>query len=168
MYSCLEHGNEKAVFGLACCCLSLGLLTLLVGCGDNPHSVEHAEVSGKVMFKGKPLPGGQVTFAAVKGGFASSGIIDDNGNYQIKAPVGDVQISVTNRMLRFGGAKAQAHPKKAASGEGQLPKGKWVAIPPSYEDPQTSGLTYTVKPGPQTHDIELSANPKAAPAAPGS
>jgi hypothetical protein len=169
MGSCIEHGIEKAVLRLVCCCLSLGLLTLLVGCDKNPRSVDHAEVSGKVLFQGNPLPGGQVTFITVKGGFASNGTIDENGNYQIKAPVGDVKIGVTNRILQSrSGSKTQAHPKKGAASEEPLPRGRWVKIPSSYEAPHTSGLTYTVKPGPQTHDIELSANPSPAPAAPGS
>ena len=146
----------------ACCCLSLGLLTLLAGCDKNPHSAEHTEVSGKVLFKGKPLPGGIVSFVAVNGGFTSTGTIDENGNYQIKAPVGDVEISVMNRMLQPSrGSKGMrpARLKKAEAKENRLLKGRWVKIPSHYEDPHTSGLKYTVKRGPQTHDIELSANP---------
>ena len=146
----------------ACCCLSLGLLTLLAGCDKNPHSAEHTEVSGKVLFKGKPLPGGTVSFVAVNGGFTSTGTIDENGNYQIKAPVGDVEISVMNRMLQPSrGSKGMrpARLKKAEAKENRLLKGRWVKIPSHYEDPHTSGLKYTVKQGPQTHDIELSDNP---------
>ena len=33
--------------------------------------------------------------------------------------------------------------------------GKYVPIPPRYRDPEKSGLTYTVRAGSQTHDIEL-------------
>jgi hypothetical protein len=136
------------------------------GCNNNPHSADHAEVSGRVLFRGEPLPGGQVTFVTVKGGFAANGTIDENGDYQIKAPVGDVQISVTNRMLQpRGGSNAPAIPKKAEAKEGSPRKGRWVNIPSTYEDAHTSGLKYTVKPGPQTHDIELSDNPRAVPPA---
>jgi hypothetical protein len=145
----------------ACSCLSLGLLTLLAGCGQNPHSAEHTEVSGKVLFQGKPLPGGIVSFVAVNGGFTSTGTIDENGDYQIKAPVGDVEISVMNRMLQSSRESKWMPPrlKKADAKENQPLKGRWVEIPSHYEDPHTSGLKYTVKRGPQTHDIELSANP---------
>jgi hypothetical protein len=103
-----------------------------------------------------------VSFVAVKGGFVSSGPIDENGNYQIKAPVGDVEISVMNRMLQSNrGSKGIRPPplKKAEAKEQQPLKGRWVKIPSRYEDPHTSGLKYTVKRGPQTHDIELSGNP---------
>jgi hypothetical protein len=164
----LEGGVKKVSFRLSCGSLSFGLLFLAVACNNKPHSAEHAEVSGRVLFQGKPLPGGKVSFVAVNGGFASTGDIDENGNYQIKPPVGDVEISVTNRMLQSGyGAKAPPHPKKAGSEEARPVKGRWVNIPSSYADPRTSGLKYTVKSGSQSHDIELSANPSPAPGAPG-
>jgi len=160
----------KPALRLGCGGLSLGLLILIAGCGGNPHSVDYAEVSGKVLFQGKPLPGGRVSFVAVKGGFPASGIINEDGTYQIKAPIGEVQIGVDNSMLRpqsqgKGGSgtrpKEMSHPKApdATEGKGQPVKGTWVNIPLQYADPGTSGLTYTVKSGSQTHDIELSANP---------
>lgn len=115
------------------------------------------------------MPGGKVSFIAIKGGFSSIGIIDENGAYQIKAPVGEVQVSVTNRMLEpRRGPKALPRLSKAADvGEKQTVKGRWVKIPSQYEDASKSGLKYTVTRGPQTHDIELSANPGQAPATPG-
>src|SRR6516165_7996421 len=107
----------------ACCCLSLGLLTLLAGCDNTPHSAEHTEVSGKVLFQGKTLPGGIVSFTAVNGGFTSSGTIDENGNYQIKAPVGDMEISVMNRMLQSnrGSKGIRPPPLKKAEAKEQQP-----------------------------------------------
>lgn len=138
MDSRLERGIEKPLLPLICGSLSLGLLALMAGCGQNPRSVSHTEVSGKVLFQGKPLPKGRVNFITVKGAFASSGKIDENGHYKLEAPVGDVQICVMNEK-----------------------------IPSQYANPQASGLTYTVKPGSQTHDIELSANPSPAAGAPG-
>ena len=154
----LERRVAKPVYRLACCYLSFGLLTLMVGCGKNPHEPEQAEVSGTVLFQGKPLPGGRVTFVLVKGGFESRGIIDENGNYTIKAPVGDVEIGVDNRWLapRRGPTNKRPILKKPGAQEAQRMKGRWVNIPSSYADPHASGLKYTVKPGSQTHDIELS------------
>jgi hypothetical protein len=111
-----------------------------------------------------------VTFVSVKGGFASSGTIDENGNYQIQAPVGEVEISVTNQMLKLQqrtGNKAPPKLQKAEANDRPV-KGRWVSIPSLYEDPHTSGLKYTVTSGTQSHDIELSANPTSASLAPGS
>jgi hypothetical protein len=164
----LNHGVCKAAFRLTCCCLSFGLLILMVGCDKNPRSVDHADVSGTVLFQGKPLPGGRVSFVA-KGGFAASEIIDENGKYQIKAPVGDVEIGVDNQMLQQQRGKPTSTPRlKQPGAEPSKPlKGRWVNISPSYADPHTSGLKFTVKPGTQTHDVELSANPTPAGGAPG-
>ena len=148
---------------LACrCCVWCGLFTLMGGCADNSRSVDHAEVSGKVLYEGKPLPGGQVTFVALEAGFGSSAHIDEQGKYQINAPVSEVQIGVNNEMLKSrapGKPKETLHPKEPNS-EPEMPiKGRWVRIPFSYADPATSGLKYTVKPGSQTHNIELSNKP---------
>ncbi len=153
---------------LAGCGSLLGLMTMIGGCSKPPDSTDHIEVTGKVLFKGKPLPGGQVNFVAVKGGFASSGHIDENGNYKIMAPIGEVTITVSNSMLHSrkgaaakgpGAPKDIPHPKQSVA-EDQPIKGEWVQIPSRYEDSATSDLKYTVTPGPgpQTHDIVLSDN----------
>ena len=169
MVSCRERGIETAILRLACCGLLLGLLILSAGCRPRPRSVEHGEVTGKVLFQGQPLPGGTVSFVAVNGGFADTGRIDENGNYQLKSPVGEVKIGVDNRMFRIQSPtqgdkkepksareKKMAESQKDQSAKGGVLKGHYVQIPESYTDPATSGLTYTVIPGSQTHNIELS------------
>jgi hypothetical protein len=135
------------------------------------------EVTGKVLIGGKPLPGGQVSFVTVKGGFAASGNIDENGNYQIKAPVGEVIITVTNTMLQAkkgGGVKGAPapknlpHPKQGA--EEHAVKGQWVTIPSRYGSADASDLRYKViaGAGPQTHNIELSTTVAPPPGGSGS
>jgi hypothetical protein len=170
----------KFIFRLVCGCLVLELLTGTTGCTSKPREPALAEVSGKVLFKGRPLPGGTVTFTAVKGGFPSAGQIDENGNYQINAPVGEVVIGVDNGDFRprFEGGKGKSSPEVLPQerGRNKRPefqeeakpiKGRYVEIPERYADGSTSGLTYTVKPGPQTHDIELSDSVFAPPGAGG-
>ena len=56
-------------------CLLICLLVFAVGCGGKRRAAEHTEVSGEVTYKGKPLPGGQITFVT-DDGFAANGIID--------------------------------------------------------------------------------------------
>jgi hypothetical protein len=138
--------------------LPLGLLVLGAGCqAGKPHSVPYAEVSGKVMYKGKPLPGGRITFVAVNGGFASSGTIHRDGTYKLDAPVGDVQIAVDNEMLRRPHAMIQSEEMMRRSpGEKDPVKGTYVNIPDKYSSPDQSGLTCKVEPGAQTHDVNLS------------
>jgi hypothetical protein len=141
--------------------LAVGLLVLVTGCPNKKRAVEHAEVTGKVLFRGQPLPGGEVTFVTTQGAFASSATVDEHGNYKISSPVGDVKISVNNRALGAGrgrgpGAPAKKqHPRPPGSGEPAEPKGRYVDIPSKYYDPGESGLTYTVVPGSQTFDIKL-------------
>lgn len=164
------RGGQTTIFHLLGGCLFVGLLFLGVGCSTKRREVKHADVTGKVLFRGKPLPGGQVVFVTVKGGFNSSAVIDEKGNYQISAPVGEVTIAVDNGMLepQRGPSVQGFHPKSPDAEETEKPiKGRWVNIPHSYADPSTSDLKYTVKPGPQTYNIELSDKPIPPPNAAG-
>jgi hypothetical protein len=141
-------------------CLLLCPLVLAAGCKKARTSSEHADVSGKVTYNGRAVPGGRVTFVTPDG-FASTGNIDEDGHYKISAPVGDVKIGVDNKMLKNVGHAAAT---RGAAGPGaKMPdakepepiKGKFIQIPTKSADPQVSGLTYTVKKGAQEHDIEL-------------
>jgi len=147
---------------LACrWCLLFWLLVLAVGCATRQRSSEYTEVSGTVFYKGKPLPGGRVTFITVQGAFASSANIEENGHYKIQAPVGDVQIGVDNSM--FATQSSRPAPKNkptvgkrpGAEEDPQPLKGRYVEMPSKYASPDQSGLTYKVEKGSQTHDIKV-------------
>jgi hypothetical protein len=135
------------------------LLILGPGCTKVKREAVHVEVSGIVLHNDKPLPGGEVTFVTVEGAFTAVGRIDEKGHYTISAPVGDVRIAVNNNMLiRAPGAGQAAKMKGAGRPEQGAPdpiKGTYKPIDKKYNDPQTSGLTYTVTNGPQTHDIVM-------------
>jgi hypothetical protein len=129
---------------------------LAAGCGKEKPPVETAEVSGKVIYRGEPLPGGQVTFILTDGEASKNALIDENGNYKIEAPVGDVKITVNNELLK---ERMQHSPVASARRPGgQKParmKGTYVQIDSKYYTPKKTPLTYTVKKGSQTHDITL-------------
>jgi len=132
-------------------------LVLAAGCsgGGGGSKFATAEVSGKVLFKGKPLPGGSVSFLPDKtGGVAATATIDEQGNYKITAPVGPVRISVDNRMLQQKAPHGHIL-KRPGADDPSLIKGQYVALPEKYYSPDSSGLTYTVEGGTQTHDITL-------------
>ncbi|HMF10884.1 MAG TPA: hypothetical protein VKE94_01220, partial [Gemmataceae bacterium] len=137
------------------------LWLLVCGCDSKSRAPVHAEVSGQVLFDNNPLTGGRVTFVAVNGGFSESAVIDPKGNYKIMAPVGDVRISVDNRMLNMNtvGSRMEVAKKGAGRPEAGAPtpvQGTYVQIPKKYHSPDTSELTYTVtKEANQTHNIEL-------------
>jgi hypothetical protein len=140
-------------------CLLLGT----AGCASK------GDISGKVLYQGKPLPGGTVTFlpAGGKGAFNSS--IQKDGSYSLtKVPPGEVTITVETESKKpapqttpQAAAKARRYIEKMQKNWpgrtlSRLPsKEQYVPIPASYKDPEKSGLTYTVTGGTQTYDIEL-------------
>ncbi len=151
----------------------LGLLLLLAAlAGCEPAQ---GKVSGRVLFDGKPLPGGWVTFRpADPRQNAVSAEIDAEGHYSAVLPAGDVQISVDNRelepkspitlgpppglppdVIKTIGGKPERPPPKAGEAPSERRSSRYVKIPDRYYALETSGLQLTVKAGEQTHDIEL-------------
>jgi hypothetical protein len=147
-------------------CLLLGT----AGCASK------GQIAGKVLYRGKPLPGGTVTFlpAGGKGAFNSS-ILQDGSYSLAQVPSGEVTITVETesknpgpqgtsgqkskaRIYRMYREKMQKLMQEKTPGRTprQFPsKEQYVPIPASYQDPEKSGLKYTVTDGTQTHDIEL-------------
>jgi hypothetical protein len=127
------------------------LVLLAAGCG---RDVPQAEVSGTVTYRGKPLPGGVVTFITDRG-LSGTATIGADGGYRLLAPVGDVKVSVDNRMLRkvrSAGYRISNRPE----GEGLQPlTGTYVPVPEKYASAETSGLTRHVDREAQTFDIRL-------------
>jgi hypothetical protein len=142
------------------------LLPVLAGCGDRN------KVSGQVKYDGKPVPGGMVTFfPTAPGERAVTAELDEEGNYEVVLPAGEVKISVDNRGLEetpgTGGGgvslnvpitpdvkKHLGNPKQGRP-QPNRPPGKYRKIPDKYYLIETSGVTYTVEHGDQKHDIEL-------------
>ena len=145
------------------------LLALAAGCRGGQGTV-----SGRVLYNGKPVTGGWVTFRPADGRKNTvNALLDANGNYEAVLPAGEVLIAVDNRELERqaadrgaarpalppglklpAGAKPGAEPPAAKTAPDR-PPGTYVPIPEQYYDVDTSGLKYTVKSGPQSHDIEL-------------
>ena len=164
----MYHCTRALLARRSACCVLMGLLAWMAGCDRAPRESDHAEVSGQVTIDKKPVPGGQISFVAAKGGFAAAATIDENGNYKINAPVGEVTITVNNTALQAqqprvgkkGGAgggpppKELPHPKQA---DAQPIKGHWISLPSRYANADSSELKYTVTQGPQTHNVEMTA-----------
>lgn len=71
----------------------LGLAAIeLIGCGGSEPNVY--PVKGRVVFAGKPLPYGTVTFFGPRGKFDGVAEIDANGNYQLQVPPGKYTVGV--------------------------------------------------------------------------
>ncbi|MFM7151072.1 MAG: carboxypeptidase-like regulatory domain-containing protein [Gemmataceae bacterium] len=135
---------------------------LALGCGGSMGSL-----SGKVSFKGTPLKGGNVTFISLDGKPTLNATISENGTYSVnKIPTGAVSICVETKSLRkatqgmnipkYEPPKGAAVPEGGYKPTGLVDNSKnYMEIPAKYEKPDSSGLKYTVKPGPQVHDIPL-------------
>lgn len=100
-----------------------------------------AEVTGKVTYKGKPIPEGTIMFVP-QSGFAAAGTINADGTYRlISGKPGD-------------GAVIGRH--KIAVIPPFQPQAGYPSFPKKYQDAETSGLVAEVgKDGPNTFDFEL-------------
>jgi hypothetical protein len=130
----------------------LVLVVLAVaGCG---RSTGH--VTGKVTYKGQPLPSGTVLFHGPDGPTGHS-VIGPDGRYEVRdVPVGACKITVQSHSHvphgMFRGALRDPDFKMPREVPREL---RYVPIPKKYEDPAHSGLAHTVKAGKQTYDLAL-------------
>ncbi|MDX2036456.1 MAG: carboxypeptidase-like regulatory domain-containing protein [Isosphaeraceae bacterium] len=129
--------------------LGLVVAALAQGCGsDGP---EMARVSGKVTYKGAPVPKGTISFVSTSGGRNATAEIQADGTYRLQsiesgdgAIVGDYDVAISSKdevVLDYTPVKAPPPPKYFA--------------PQKYEDPKSSGLKAKVKSGSNTFDFDL-------------
>lgn len=121
---CLRPGRALALL------LFLLPLLVLVGCGKSKNG--SVTVKGIVSYKGAPLPGGSIRFVDAKDkSNHNTTVIRGDGTYElIKAPLGDVKVAVIGPTR----SSTDHDPKSKPS----------LVLPKDYEDPDKSGLTYTV------------------------
>jgi hypothetical protein len=145
----------------------LGLFAL--GCGST------GQVSGKVAYQGKPMPGGAVSFMPVSGKGAYTSRIKADGSYAVfKVPVGEVKIIIlpptvnSDPKVRMMAEAVKSGKMKVSPEElEQMPPAfrqaiedpgagsRAYPIPKKYTDPEQSDLKYMVTAGNQTYDIDL-------------
>jgi hypothetical protein len=140
-------------------CLAVFMFLLLIGCGAGKGTV-----SGKVLYKGQPLKGGNVTFSPEQEGATTlSSRIQEDGSYTVQGiATGPVKIAVETesakppptpqQLARRNVAPVPGDPN-AESKEGGA--SRYVKIPAKYKDSATSDLKYTVQRGSQSFDIKL-------------
>lgn len=141
--------------------LAAGLFLLpvfLTGCGGE----QRGTVTGKVLFDGKPLGGGQVTVTFVgETGKVGHGKVDPEGKYMVEIVPGNTKIIISVPEFRTlaGGRVREMDPSKFGA-KGSVVKAEernkaLPHIPAKYGDPKQTPLSYTVKPGSQEHNIEI-------------
>jgi hypothetical protein len=124
------------------------LVVLAAGCGPGKGNV-----SGKVYLDGKEVPGGYVNFFPEgENATARSSPIAADGSYAVSGvPLGKARISVQGV---FG--SEQLHNMKTPQGL-DMPRSnrQTIYVPTKYSTVEQSGLTFEVKPGSQSYDIQL-------------
>ena len=118
------------------------------GCGG------HGDVSGKVTYKGKALVWGTVQFEG-SDKMVKQDNINSDGTYSIsgvatgeaKAAVSSINPKSSDFQVRQAEGRPPPKPRPEVKG--------WFPIPAEYQDLSKPRLTYTVKSGQNTIDIEL-------------
>jgi len=134
--------------------LLLVSLLAVIGCGSGGKP---GTVQGKVKVDGTLANAGSVIFTTSTGATAF-GTIQADGTYKaIGVPVGATQVTVTGPppVPVVGDPRLKPPSKDSPSPGGSVDKP--VPIPAKYGKADSSGLTYTVKGGSNTYDIDLTA-----------
>ena len=138
--------NAKALRTLSCL-----LAMTLAGCGASTGSV-----TGKVTLNGETVTGGTVTFIGSDQKVVTAPISAE-GEYTIpKISQGTAKIGVAPLPTMPKGMDMMDPSKMGGGAEKpSAPSPKPMPIPKRYQDPEKSGLTYTVTKGSQEYDIKL-------------
>src|SRR5262249_48096067 len=117
------------------------------GCGGR---AKLGRVSGRVTYKGEPVPNGAITFLPDESGPPATGTIGPDGTYTLVTPdVGDGAVLGKHKVmitaLRVG-------PARGAEAKDPRPP---PIIPPRFGNTSTSGLPAEVREGANTIDFHL-------------
>lgn len=109
-------------------------------------------VTGRVLMHGRPVIWGSVVLIDSRGQ-AAAGRIEPDGTFEIvNAPTGEITVTVSSPDPLVGHYKEivkSARTVVPSSEFAALPvdRQQWFVVPKRYEDPRTSDLKITVKPG---------------------
>jgi hypothetical protein len=135
--------SVKMVLGMLFLCLAA-----LVGCHHS--GPQYNPVTGKVAFRGQPVADGRIRFNNQQAAVDVTAILKSDGSYDIVMaegkgmPEGTYAVAVLPPM-----AKAPLGPMVSVKPQ------SYPNIPNKYRDPSTSGLTFVVKPGSNTFDVDM-------------
>lgn len=132
--------------------LILAFAAALAGCTRYEYRLPEtgATLEGTITYNGETITMAQLTVLSESG--QALGIIEA-GRYKVeRVPLGDVKIGINTEAER-GNAIGQAMARAKGVNPGPTPK--FISLPAKYWDPDTSGVTTTVKKGKNTFDIVL-------------
>jgi hypothetical protein len=132
-----QHEDRSAMKSLVSRSLALCLLGLVavavVAVAGCDKSVKKATIHGTVTYKGQPLRSGFLKFVGPDGTPAGAPIKSDGTFIVTDVVPGEVKVGVVATPQGSGGPGASQEPKSAP-----------VDLPVKYQDPETSGLKYTI------------------------
>lgn len=161
---------------IGCQAFLLACLIGMAGCSPpaDGYSGPRGTVAGKLAVDGQPVPEGyHVTFIATRGSFVASGTVQQDGRYKLLyrvaqgLPVGDyvVQLGLPSD---FAASTAGPSGGLQSMDVNEITKA-WKAampFPQRYLATSTSGLKFTVQPGLNAADFELTKDSKTDVASP--
>ena len=120
----------------------------ILGCAGGEPVVTTVSVTGKVSFQGAAVSEGIVTFEEPKKGYANSAPLNETGEFSMRVPVGNYQVTVMPPKIETPGGP------DSPPGEGfkTMPN-----IPDKYWASSTSGLTAPVGDKPTPFSFEMTA-----------
>jgi hypothetical protein len=125
-----------------------------MGCSTTPPSL-----SGKVTYKGTPVPAGSIVLHSKEGAKTYTGSIQPDGTFTITgAPHGTMVVTVDNKWLKSGAQQEGTQGVDPKMLEKMMPKDqglKYLPIPEKYADPKTSPLVWEITTSRESKDFDL-------------
>lgn len=142
-------------------CTLTPLLLALTGCSGGGLSGPTGTVTGKVTYNGEPVPAGcSVVFMHQESSTPASGTTSADGSYTLtmrgepKTLAGEYKVSISPPTSNEQ-VDANTPGYEATMMEGTPDTAQPAPFPDKYMLPETSGLTFTVKEGSNTIDVEM-------------
>lgn len=140
------------------------MASILAGCSSYEERLPEtgASLEGTVSYGPEKVPLALISVVGEKG--QALGQVEDAGHYKVEnVPLGEVKIGVNTEAMRsqvISQQMAASYKGPGAKGSSPRPKAPgFVSLPARLQDPETSGITTTIRRGKNTFDIELT--PKA-------
>jgi hypothetical protein len=127
---------------------ALALLVAAAGCGKS----RLVTVTGKLTYKGQPVPSTRVTFFPDDGGRRSTGVTDDSGNFTLRYSRTETGVTRGSHTVFL------TYDMSNEEELGEIPpkaSKELKQVIARYGDPKTSNLHYEVKKSGQVIDINL-------------
>ena len=144
--------------------LFLLVLALIAACGRYEYRLPDtgATLEGTVTYGAEKVPLAQINVLGEKG--QGIGEVQEDGRYLVNSvPLGEVKIGVNTEAMRsqvIGQQMAQSYKGPGSKGGSRAPAPKFISLPAKYQEPDTSGITTTIKRGKNTFDIVLTPGGK--------